>query len=65
MVNQMKKEAVKPKMNNNTELSSYQEEKPFGGNVGAIPDSVVEFGGDAIQNAIEDNKENEPNGPRF
>ena len=48
MVNQMKDEAVKPNMENNTELSSYRKEKPFGGNVGAIPDAVVGFGGDAI-----------------
>ena len=53
VVNQMEEEAVKPKIENKSELNSYRKEEPFGGNVGAIPDPVVGFGGDAIQNAIE------------
>ncbi len=48
VVNQMKEEVVKPKPKKESELNSYRKEEPFGSNVGAIPDPVVGFGGDAI-----------------
>ncbi len=52
----MKEEAVKPKTEKKSELNSYRKEKPFGANVGAIPDPLVGFGEDAIRKAIEESE---------